>query len=354
MSLLKIYIGNVNYNNQKRIFLVDYLKPIIPKKQIEKYHLSSMPIQIVDSQNESDCFLLPYSWNYYIKTNKVNSANEFIIEAKESNKKIIIWVSGDYHFSLPPYDNIIGLYASIYRSKLNANIIPLPVIIRDPLSVLEFKEIEVSAFKKQPMIGFCGHVDSNLIVSIIKVIRLLLHNLKHYLKFYDDNFEPILPATYLRKKILLFLENSENIKTNFIRRNRYKGGKLAKSHSVTIKRDFLNNIINSDYTLCIRGSGNFSARFYETLALGRIPVFINTDCALPFSDLIEWKKHVVWVEMEEVANVHTKILSFHKSLTSDQFINLQISNRRLWEQYFSYPGFFIQSTSYLKKIINEA
>ena len=352
--MLKVYIGNFNYNINERSFLVDYLKPLIPSKQNKKYDLDEVHIQIVGSITESDCFLLPYSWNYYFKKNKIKLAETFILQAYKRKKKIIIWVSGDYHFDLPSFDNIISLYMSVYQSKKSNKMLSIPVIINDPLHFLERKEIEIASYKKNPIIGFCGHVDSNMIISILKVMRLVWINIKHYIQFSSKYFEPVIPATYLRKKILKILESSNIITTNFIKRKKYKAGmKSHQPNTKQIKKDFFNNIVNSDYTLCIRGTGNFSARFYETLALGRIPVFINTDCALPFSNIIKWNEHVVWVEKDDIVSINTKLTSFHSKLTKLEFIQLQKSNRILWKKYFSYPGFVKQSTKYLIKEINE-
>ena len=100
---------------------------------------------------------------------------------------------------------------------------------------------------------------------------------------------------------------------------------------------FFNNIQDTDYTVCIRGGGNFSARFYETLAVGRIPIFINTDCMLPFSNEINWDKHVIWIEKNEITDIEKKVIEFHSSLTPKRFQKLQISNRKLWENYFYFP-----------------
>ena len=122
--------------------------------------------------------------------------------------------------------------------------------------------------------------------------------------------------------------------------------------SVQLRKEFYNNIDNTDYTLCVRGTGNFSARFYETLALGRIPIFINTDCILPFDDIIDWKKHVIWIEQNEIADINSIILEFHNSLNLDSFTCIQNNNRQIWEEYFSFPGFIQKLTSYLKKEFN--
>src|SRR5690606_19049993 len=90
-----------------------------------------------------------------------------------------------------------------------------------------------------------------------------------------------------------------------------------------------------DYVLCVRGAGNFSVRFYETLLMGRIPIFVNTDCLLPFEDKINWKKHVVWIEWKERSNIANIVADFHSKLTDKQFEDLQKSNRKLWKEELS-------------------
>lgn len=104
--------------------------------------------------------------------------------------------------------------------------------------------------------------------------------------------------------------------------------------------EFYNNLRDSDYVVCIRGAGNFSVRFYEALAMGRIPIFINTDCALPFDKEINWKKHVVWVEYKERNQVAQKVKKFHEELSGEDFIDLQQTNRNLWETKLTLSGFF--------------
>ena len=133
------------------------------------------------------------------------------------------------------------------------------------------------------------------------------------------------------------------IESNFIRRNRYRGGKPKSKESLDkLQRQFFENIEDSDYTICVRGTGNFSARLYETFAMGRIPIFINTDCILPFENVINWRNHVVWIEYDEVEQISDKIIKFHRSLSSMSFTKLQQDNRSLWEEYFKFSGFYNQ------------
>ena len=297
---------------------------------------------------------MPLVWNYYLKTNTISLANKLIKQSQKNGKKILIGVNGDSFIQIPTSKHIIGMYTSIYKTLNKSNYITLPVIIRDPLEYINKDNIGMRKLNKIPSIGFCGQIDSSSIVSLLKLFKRVWQNLLFYAQFSYRYFGPIIPPTLLRRRVLNIIEEkSDKIYSIFIRRNKYQGGISKRDNSFgEIRKEFYQNINSTDYTICIRGTGNFSARFYETLALGRIPIFIDTDCILPFSDKIDWKKHIVWIEYNEISKIETKILAFHKSLTEESFNKLQISNRRLWEEYFSFSGFIKNLTSHLIKRID--
>ena len=64
--------------------------------------------------------------------------------------------------------------------------------------------------------------------------------------------------------------------------------------------------------------------------MGRIPVFVNTDCLLPFEREINWKNQVVWVEWSERHLIAEKILAFHIKHSQQSFELLQKENRSIW------------------------
>jgi hypothetical protein len=72
--------------------------------------------------------------------------------------------------------------------------------------------------------------------------------------------------------------------------------------------------------------------------MGRIPIFINTDCLLPFLGSINWKKHTVWIEWENIHNLENIINEYHNNLSEHEFKLKQIENRLLWEQKLSPSG----------------
>jgi hypothetical protein len=107
--------------------------------------------------------------------------------------------------------------------------------------------------------------------------------------------------------------------------------------------------LNSDYTLCVRGIGNNSVRFYETICCGRIPIFVNTDSVLPFEHLINWKALCVWVDEKEIDNIAEVVANYHKKISPQEFIDLQIQLRNIWKQYFSPEGFFNNMEVFMSK-----
>lgn len=339
--MIKIFTDISHYDSTHRNLLNDILRPFIPKQKLKDCGIDSVTINLVHNIEDCDFCLLPMAWNYYLLKNKVYLAKQMIMKSKDYDKKIIIGVYGDYYFELSKYKNVIGMYASFYKSLNNLNDIPLPVIINDPLEYLNKSEIELREFTKIPSIGFCGQIDSSFIISIFKYINLFFKKLFFYSGISYKYYGPSVPPTLFRRRVIDVLMKSNKLSSVFICREKYQGGISKQDPSFdTIKTEFYQNINDTDYTICIRGTGNFSARFYETLAMGKIPIFINSDCVLPFSDVIDWKKHLIWIEQNEIFEIEDKILKFHNSLSVKKFQKIQKENRKLWEKYFQFSGFY--------------
>src|SRR5690606_327431 len=180
-----------------------------------------------------------------------------------------------------------------------------------------------------------------------EVFKTFLRNLKYYTGFSKEEPQQLLSTSFLRASVLKSLKESKDVQTYFILRKNYRAGVTENkdTHKTTI--EFYENLKDSDYVVCVRGAGNFSVSFYETLAMGRIPIFINTDCVLPLDDRIDWKKHVVWIDYKEHHQVTEKVRQFHNALSKEDFIALQHSNRILWQEKLTMGGFF-------KIFLNEA
>ena len=124
--------------------------------------------------------------------------------------------------------------------------------------------------------------------------------------------------------------------------------RIKKSESDTTI-EFYQNIFNNLYTFCLRGTGNFSARFFETLAMGRIPVLVDTDCRLPFHNEIEWKQHCIMIPEKEVNKLGEKIFNFHNDHSEKELNDIQVNNRMIWETYLMKESYFINLANHLKQ-----
>jgi FkbM family methyltransferase len=148
--------------------------------------------------------------------------------------------------------------------------------------------------------------------------------------------------TNLRRRAVNALAGSKLLSTRFLLRDEFWAGALGTTRSKIqkVRQEYADNIAGADYVLCVRGAGNFSYRLNEVLSSGRIPVFVDTDCVLPYEDFIDWKKHCVWVDVNDLDSIGEKIMAFHESLSREDFIGLQQSCRDLWVQWLSPEGFF--------------
>jgi hypothetical protein len=182
-----------------------------------------------------------------------------------------------------------------------------------------------------PSVGFCGFVGS-------PVKRLYYTVTGRRRKVRGLN---------LRHRALRHLSADRGVSRQFISRTSFFGGAFSRFHrnvdrAAEVRREYLQNVLGTDYTLCLRGAGNFSFRFYEVLSAGRIPLFINTDCVLPFADRIDWRRHCVWVEEDQTGRAGETLRGFHDGISPEQFEETQRANRTLWRDWLSPRGFYLQ------------
>lgn len=224
--------------------------------------------------------------NYSILPFKFNDKDSRIYQicdtAKKYNKKVIAFYTDDNtdNFQLP--ENLILFRTSVTKNNIKKNERVMPALHPDHFSGF------IDCYKS---LGFCGQ------------------------------------NTQLRHKIFQALQQT-NIKTDFIIRQGFWAPEI--NSKIKARKQYYQNLINNKFALCIRGSGNFSFRFYEALCFGRIPVLIDTDTVLPFSNKIDWSEHIISLKFEEIQNL--------PNLLEQSKHDMQ-KNRNLWEKYFSIEGY---------------
>jgi len=302
----------------------------------DEHRVARLP-ERVSSVDEADFVATPKVWSAYAVARNLREPLALAAKARDARKPFLIWHTGDLNPIVPSPDWLVFVNA-IDRSERKQTWFVAPRFIEDPLRVYGDRAAAPMGKSSSPRVGFCGYASS----SSLKLAYSVLQNLEFRAMYHAGRrmYEPprLIPATLLRARVLRALEQDASIETNFIIRTRYKTGSA---------REFYRNILEADYTVCVRGYGNWSVRLYETLACGRIPVFIDTDCGLPFDDTIDWHHYCVWVPEHDASRVGDYVGEFHHSITPADFRARQRECRILWETRLSPIGFLSHLHEYL-------
>ena len=246
-------------------------------------------LNTVEYCNENDCdyFALPFKF----KSSKEDRFLKILQKARQFNKKLICLNNDDFGGDYEIPSDIILFRTSFDSKSKKENEYAFPVFIPDIGN-------NSKGYSDNISIGFCG--DSNRPVR-----KEALFELK----------KGDIPLNH--DEVFSFFQNPTINK------------KIGRER-------FFNNLQNNIFILCPRGCGNFSYRFYETMCYGRIPIFINTDCVLPFENLIDYKKEIVFVEESELSNINDIIKDY---CDKNDLMLQQQKCREIWENYLSPNGF---------------
>lgn len=300
---------------------------------------------------DADYYVLPMNWEFYESNKLINMVIENVEIAKKANKPVIVFNSWDFPAKLPFSSAIVLETAGYYSRRYFGNNLRLglPAFIGDYLPMYCDNKIIQSPARKKPSVGFCGQASRNYTEFLYRELRRKMRSALFHLGAINVEPPPF-ETTKFRGDVLDKLASSTLLDTHFVLRNKYRAGYHApkKDPKHSTRMEFIQNILDTDYTVCMRGGGNFSVRFYETLSLGGIPVFVNTDCLLPFCDQINYSDYFVWVDMPEISMIDQKIIQFQRRFANEGLFNAQRKCRELWEEYFSMGGYFYNLAVFLK------
>jgi hypothetical protein len=329
--MIKIYtdVKFITPANRKTIFPLLFDLCYVMNENLLKIYT------LVDTILESDIVVVPVEIGYFYTNKKQQWLHDFIDEANRLKKKVWVYSAGDFGITLNK--DVYTFRLGGFHSKLEAKTFILPSFINDPYIVLK-KEFRPISKRPIPKIGFVGHANGSLSKWGREFFVYLYHNTKRITKRCFFDYQSFYPSGFRRFDFLLALQKNKLIETDFILRTQYRAGVTSESEREYTTKAFFDNIFNNPYTFCLRGAGNFSVRFYETIAMGRIPLLIDTDIRLPIEGVISWKNHCIIASKN---NFTKELIDFHKNITEDEFMQLQINNRKLWlnslnrEAYFS-------------------
>lgn len=339
--MLKIYTDQhfITPENRSTIFpLLFDLCYTNNLKLLKKY-------QMVSHIEDCDIAVVPVDSTHFIQNDKKDWLYNFIDKAHGLQKKVWVYSAGDHGYSI---DRAVFTFRlGGFDSQLEARTFILPSFISDPYTVLQ-KEFSPIAKSSLPKIGFVGHANGSRLKWLKEALVYLNHNFKRTTKNLFTDYQPFYPSSVKRHQYLSLLQKKDTIKTDFIYRKKYRAGIKTQEDKKKTTLDFFENMEANPYTFCLRGTGNFSVRFYETLAMGRIPFVIDTDIRLPLHNSISWEKHCV-IATEN--NFMDTLIHFHKNISDEDFEQMQINNRNLWLDCLNRDTYFNAVHTIFKKFL---
>ncbi len=281
---------------------------------------------IVNDPADADVFLLPFEYSFD-EPACIDEAQRMAQLAGIMNKKLIVFYNNDSDTKIP-LENAIVFRTSFYKSTRRKNEYAVPGWSVD-FKKYEFSGIGPVSKTLSPAISYCGYMaNSDEKFSLKKTIKKLLGR-------EEKRETPLGPA--LRGIAVRKLQKDKRIHTNFLIREGFWAPGIDQNQA---RLEYAENIFSSDYALVVRGAGNFSYRLYEVLSCGRIPLFIDTDCVLPFDHIIDWEKYVVWVNQKDINSCNDILVGFHGELSDDALLRMKLEARKLYDEWISPVAFF--------------
>lgn len=287
------------------------------------------------SGKEADFFVLPFDWRYttqaVARTEQAaesarTAAQRLSDQAADLGKKLIVFYVGDTEEELPLPNAVV--FRTSLRRGLRPNEFAMTVFFEDFVGQKLGSDLPLRPKLHHPSVGFRGFAGYRLMpdVSVSRKARRAL-------RWVRDG----LPTPTVRERAMVRLRAHPSVETDFFLGEHGSG---RESYGPLARDAFHRNLINTDYMLCARGMGNWSIRFYETLASARIPLFVDTECGLPLDFETNYKDYCVWVDSEHLDGVGEQLVAFHDDLDDASFRDLQRACRRIWEEQLTPEGFF--------------
>ena len=339
--MLKIYTDQqfIKPENRTCIF------PLLFDLCYTKNEVLLQQYELMNQMEEADVVIVPIDISEFFHKKQKTWLYDFINKALALHKKVWVYTAGDFGLSINKA--VYTFRLSGFDSKMDANTFIIPSFIEDPYRNI-LNPFHPIAKIPIPKIGFVGHASDSSTKWIKEALVFLLHNYKRFVRALFTDFQPFYPSSVKRYKFLSLLQKNSQIDTNFIFRSQYRAGVKTEEEKKKTTLDFFKNIEANPYTFCLRGAGNYSVRFYETLAVGRIPFLIDTDIRLPLDSIINWENHCV---IATESNFMEKLIDFHQKISEEDFQNMQVNNRNLWLQFLNREAYFTTLSTLFKEKI---
>lgn len=303
---------------------------------------------LTDDVREAAYVLLPHP--YLMTVNKHRDLlDRAIAAARQAGKPLLIDAPGDLPGPPPPAGSVTMRFWTYRFARPSAEVIvPLPA--EDMLET--YRGGVFAPRKKQavPSVGFVGWTKLTPLQrakTYLKEIPIRLHALL------DRRWGTMTKGVLWRSRALRALARTRGIELRSIQRSTFGARTDTADDAARWRKEFVDNLDGCDYALCIKGDANVSYRFYEALALGRIPLYLDTEAVLPLEDLIDYRSFCVFVDHRDVDRIGEKLLEFHATVPPQEFEAMQRRARYAFEKFLRLDSFSPYLAERLKAVAGD-
>jgi len=304
---MKIYLADSFRNHSKIDFISQevglYQEPIRTK-----------PFKEAKSIDLADAILVPHDAYHF---SKYPEYLEYLNKLSKS-KLVIFSDRGDFP-KRPLITNSIALRVAIDPYEKTANKIVIPYNIQ------YLSNLPKRKYQANPQISFMGYMPT---ISPARILKSFRHSGAH----------PVIGNGAIVRRIAHKRLKTTNLNYKYTLRNTYGALNLEDKNLSLQRKEYLAMLSNSDIVLAPRGDANQSARFFEILSAGRIPLIPKSEIALPFSASVELTKNLLPFGLIR-DNLEITIQEFWESLFSNErYIQLQDGIRDFYASHFRFEN----------------
>ncbi len=303
-------------------------------------------ITFTSQLEEADAVLVPQAmkrpseaWSRYFES--------VYTQAQSVGKPTYLFIGGDLaHKTHLRREHVVAFKGTEYRKSIEPNEIIFPGYVED---LGEGREVSIRKKSAKPIIGFCGY--AGFPSTKTKVRYWVKNALLDVLAFIMRNPHHLVykRGIYFRRWAMEVLGRDTRVETNFIIRDSFGGNAATtKVDPAQARAEYIQNMLDSDFVLAPKGDGNYSARFYEALSLGRIPILIDTDMVLPLEGTLDYSTFILRVPHTEVHRLGEIVHDFYATLTDESFADMQRAARKAFAEHLRYDRFFAEVLPALK------
>jgi hypothetical protein len=279
-------------------------------------------LNVTDNASEADYVLVPHSWR-----NILNNRDYLrYLNQLSENTPVLIVNSGDISPRCT-LKNKLELRTFLHPWESSDHKIVLPYPVKE-------KQFILRAWKPIPRISFMGYIPK------IGLGSLFGENIQGALK-------PIKSSVYLNRNIAGSRLKKLSSKFEVLFKPRPTFTAFASNPDLQKHvSEYDEELSQSDYILCPRGSGNTSIRFYETICSGATPILIDSGGQFPIlADNKFWESNVLKVSLFK--NWERNIFKDWTYLgKGDNYKFRQIQNNKVFMQQLNFE-------TYLEKLFNQ-